>query len=168
MGWECPLIRIIFWLWIFPVRSTQPPLRRPCLRHMLRDWSLNTAHSSRHYSLVLAMSEQAITLRVPFIRQNLGLFLYIYFLVCKICLCGLVVRVPGYRSGGTGFDSRHYQIFWVVVGLERGPLTISLVSITEDLLEWKSSGFGSRKPCLTTLWICCGDHVTPSIRKSWY
>jgi hypothetical protein len=21
------------------------------------------------------------------------------------CLCGLVVRVPGYRSGGPGFDS---------------------------------------------------------------
>jgi hypothetical protein len=25
-------------------------------------------------------------------------------------LCGLVVRVLGYRSGGSGFDSRHYQI----------------------------------------------------------
>jgi hypothetical protein len=29
------------------------------------------------------------------------------------------------------------------VGLERGPL--SLLSITEELLEWKSSGSGSRK-----------------------
>jgi hypothetical protein len=26
-------------------------------------------------------------------------------------LCGLVVTVPGYRSRGPGFDSRHYQIF---------------------------------------------------------
>jgi hypothetical protein len=26
-------------------------------------------------------------------------------------LCGLVVRVPSYRSRGSGFDSRHYQIF---------------------------------------------------------
>jgi hypothetical protein len=25
-------------------------------------------------------------------------------------LCGLVVRVPGYRSRGPGFDSRRYQI----------------------------------------------------------
>jgi hypothetical protein len=48
--------------------------------------------------------------------------------------CGLVVRVSGYRSWGPGFDSRGYQIFWEVVGLERGPL--SLVRITEELLEW--------------------------------
>jgi hypothetical protein len=48
------------------------------------------------------------------------------------------VRVPGYRSRGPGFDSRRYQIFWEVVGLERGSL--SLVKIIEELLE--SSGFG--------------------------
>jgi hypothetical protein len=33
------------------------------------------------------------------------------------------------------FDSRSYKIFWEVVGLERGPL--SLVSTTEELLEKK-------------------------------
>jgi hypothetical protein len=55
-------------------------------------------------------------------------------------LCGLVVTVPGYRSRDPGFDSRLYQIFWEVVGLERGPL--SLVRIIEELLERKSSGFG--------------------------
>jgi hypothetical protein len=38
----------------------------------------------------------------------------------------------------TGFDSRRYQIFWEVVGLERGPL--SLVSTIEELLGRKSSG----------------------------
>jgi hypothetical protein len=52
-------------------------------------------------------------------------------------LCGLVVRVPGYRSRYPDFDSRRYQIFWEVVGLERGPL--SLVSTIEELLGRNSS-----------------------------
>jgi hypothetical protein len=38
------------------------------------------------------------------------------------------------------FPALHYQIFWEVVSLERGPL--SLVSTTEELLERKSSRFG--------------------------
>jgi hypothetical protein len=37
------------------------------------------------------------------------------------------------RSVPTEFDSRHYRIFWEVVGLERCPL--SLVSTIEELLE---------------------------------
>jgi hypothetical protein len=48
-------------------------------------------------------------------------------------LCGLVVRVLGYRSGGPcsipGTTKKN------VVGLERGPL--SLVSTTENLLDRK-------------------------------
>jgi len=44
---------------------------------------------------------------------------------CSDRLCGLVVRVSGYRYRGPGFDSRRYQIFWVVVGLERGPLSLN-------------------------------------------
>jgi hypothetical protein len=39
-----------------------------------------------------------------------------------------------------GFDSRRYQIFSEVVGLERVPL--SLMTTTEELLERKSSGSG--------------------------
>jgi hypothetical protein len=58
------------------------------------------------------------------------------------------------------------QIFCEIVGLERGPP--SLVRITEELLEWKSSGSGSRKPRLTAVRIRCGYYATPSIRKSWY
>jgi hypothetical protein len=50
-------------------------------------------------------------------------------------LCGLVVRVPGYRSRSPVFDSRRYQIFWEVVGLERDPLRF--VRIIEELLERK-------------------------------
>jgi hypothetical protein len=40
----------------------------------------------------------------------------------------------------SGFDSRLYQIFWEVVGLERGPL--SLVSTIKELLGRKRSGSG--------------------------
>jgi hypothetical protein len=60
------------------------------------------------------------------------------FLYClRDCdrLCGLVVRVSGYRSRGPGFDSRSFHIFWEEAGLERGPL--SLMRKTEDLLEGK-------------------------------
>jgi hypothetical protein len=53
------------------------------------------------------------------------------------CLCGLVVRVPGYRSRGPGLDYLHYQIIREVVVLEQGPLR--LVSTIEELLERKSS-----------------------------
>jgi hypothetical protein len=55
-------------------------------------------------------------------------------------LCGLVARVPGYRSRGPRFDSRRHQIFWEVVGLERCPL--SLVSTIEELLGRNNSGSG--------------------------
>jgi hypothetical protein len=48
-------------------------------------------------------------------------------------LCGLVVRVLGYRSGGPG--SILCTTRKKVVGLERGPL--SLVSTTEELLDRK-------------------------------
>jgi hypothetical protein len=78
---------------------------------------------------------------------------------------------PPLRSSGessclqiqrSGFYSRSYQIFWEVVGLERGPL--NLVSTTEELLERKSSdsGLENREYCLR---IRHADHVTPSIRK---
>ena len=46
-------------------------------------------------------------------------------------LCGLVVRVSGYKYRGPGFDPHRYQIFWVVVGLERGPL--SLVNLVRPI-----------------------------------
>jgi hypothetical protein len=56
--------------------------------------------------------------------------------VCGLCsdrLCGLVVRVLGYRSGGPG--SIPGTTRKKVMGLERGSL--SLVSTTEELLDRK-------------------------------
>jgi hypothetical protein len=45
-----------------------------------------------------------------------------------------VFRVLGYRSRGPGFDCRRYQIFWEVVGLERGPFSL-VRRIIEEVLE---------------------------------
>jgi hypothetical protein len=65
----------------------------------------------------------------------------------------------------SGFDYRLYQIFWEVVGLERGRL--SLVSTTEELLGRKNSGsgleireYGHRR--------CVALTRQPSIRNSWH
>jgi hypothetical protein len=61
------------------------------------------------------------------------------------------------------FYSRRYQIFWEVVGLERGPL--SLVSTTEELLERTSSCSGLETEITaigdSALWL----HDTPTSTK---
>jgi hypothetical protein len=63
-------------------------------------------------------------------------------------LCGLVVRLPGWRPRGPGLDYRRYQIFWVAVGLEWGPL-----SPCEDKLgaTWKKSSGSGLENRLTTV-----------------
>jgi hypothetical protein len=74
-------------------------------------------------------------------------------------LCGLAVRVPGYRFR----DSWRFQIVWEIVGLEQGPL--SLVSTIEELLGRNSSGSDLEN---IAMGICHSDHVAPSIHKSWH
>jgi hypothetical protein len=77
-------------------------------------------------------------------------------------LCGLVVRVLGYRSGGLGSipgTTRNK-----IVGLERGPL--SLVSTTEELLDRKVPA-PVYKTENTAVGIRHADNVATSIRKSW-
>jgi hypothetical protein len=92
------------------------------------------------------------------------IYIYIYMCVCVcVCVCehsqwcwqlrrhyrvalslslsiSLLARGPAYRPRSPEFDSRHYQIFRDVVGLERGPL--SLVSTIEELRGKNSSGSG--------------------------
>jgi hypothetical protein len=60
---------------------------------------------------------------------------FTFLLLCRNTdrLCGLVVRVLGYRSGGPG--SIPGTTKKKVVGLERG--TLSPVSTTEELLDRK-------------------------------
>jgi hypothetical protein len=68
-----------------------------------------------------------------------------------------VVRVPGYRSRGSGFNSWSYQIF-LAVGLEQGLL--SLVSTIEEVPERKSSS-SDLETEIMAVEICCTDHATP-------
>jgi hypothetical protein len=70
----------------------------------------------------------------------------------------LVVRVSGYRSRGLGFDSQCYQIFWKVVDLERSLL--SLMRITEELLDWKVRATVKRKE-INGRGTICADYATP-------
>jgi hypothetical protein len=57
-------------------------------------------------------------------------------------LCGLVVRIPGYWS-------QHYQIFWEVVGPERGPASwVQLRGYLgkKEKKKKKNSGLGLENP----------------------
>ena len=77
-------------------------------------------------------------------------------------LCGLVVRVSGYRYRGPGFDPRRYQVFWVVVGLERvHSASWASWGQLRSYLNEKSSGSRFRKQRITAVGIRCADHVTP-------
>jgi hypothetical protein len=64
--------------------------------------------------------------------------------------------VPGYSPGVLGFDSRRYQIFWELAGLERGPL--SRVRINE--IDRKSSDSGLENK-LTAVENRRADHAKP-------
>jgi hypothetical protein len=83
---------------------------------------------------------RSIDLKIKFCNSSTGEILWSTNAI-NIRLCSLVVRVPGHRSG---FDSQRYQIFWEVVCLERGQL--SLVSTIQELLGRSSfSSLESRK-----------------------
>jgi hypothetical protein len=90
----------------------------------------------------------------------------------SLLLCMGTLEPPLWSSGQSswlqiqrsGFDSRHYQIFWEVVGLERGPL--SLVSTTEELLGRKSSGTGLENRDCGCREFAALTTRHPSIRKS--
>jgi hypothetical protein len=87
-----------------------------------------------------------LVVRVP------GCWTEIYCVSCEVrteFICYVEESRPPLCSSGqsswlqsqrSGFDSRHYQIFWEAVGLEQGPL--SLVSTIEELFERKISSPG--------------------------
>jgi hypothetical protein len=85
----------------------------------------------KHFSIVLGESDDdsagCLHLMELLYLTYVGIF--------RDRLCGLVVKVPGCKPRGPGYDSRRYNILYVAVGLERGPP--SLVRINEELLERK-------------------------------
>jgi hypothetical protein len=71
---------------------------------------------------------------ITYLSAGTTLCFFAFTLLRDDRLCGLLVRVPGYRFGGPGSipgTTRKKR----VVGLERGPL--SLLSTTEELLDRK-------------------------------
>jgi hypothetical protein len=80
-----------------------------------------------------------------FLNQNLTIASKSVTILMKLGMCIMLSLWSSGQSSylqiqSSGFDSQRYQIFWEVVGLERGPL--SLVSTIEELFERKSSGSG--------------------------
>jgi hypothetical protein len=80
-------------------------------------------------------------------------------------LCGLVVRVSGYRSRGPGFDSRSFQIFWEAA-VWNGIHSASWGQLRSYLEEIVAAPV--KKTETNDRGILCADHATPSIRKSWH
>jgi hypothetical protein len=111
---------------------------------------------------MLYFISQGSTPSLSLLRPWLPRLYFLHVVTTNNRLCGLVVRVSGYRYRGPGFDSRRYKIFREVVVLERGPL--SLVRIRSYLNRKVAAQV--KKTELTAGGIRCADHSTPSIRKS--
>jgi hypothetical protein len=123
-------------------------------------------------------------------------WIYICYVEKVDLRCGLVVRVPGYRTEMYCFLWATNSIYVCYVEESRPPLwssgqsswlwiqrsqvyqifrevvglerdALSLVSTTEELLGRKSSGSGLESQEYG-VGIHCTDHVTSSIRKSWH
>jgi hypothetical protein len=94
--------------------------------------SLKVLTESTNMKLIFTFTENMLRSMFHEIGHLLILKLYSHL------LCGMLVRVPGYRSRGPG--SIPGATSWEVMALERG--TLSLVSTTEELLGRESSGSG--------------------------
>jgi hypothetical protein len=66
-----------------------------------------------------------------------------------------VIRVPGYKSRGPGFDSRRYQIFWVWNVVH----SASWVQLRSYLEEKEATLV--QKTEITIVGICRADQATP-------
>jgi hypothetical protein len=130
---------------------------------MLQSGFKTHVRTTRHTSAPLGVLDTTVPPQVPVFSIS---FIY----PRNDCICGQVVRVLGYRSGGPGSIPGTSRFSGgekkkkTVVGLELGPL--SLVSTTEELLDGKVAApvYKTEK---TAAGIRHADHVALSIRTSW-
>jgi hypothetical protein len=152
---------------MFSMRST--PYQIQCGRILCESALLNTSRISKLAEFKTRFETQARYLQI-FLFALFQTFRlqwdFVNILIRRISysyrLCGLVVRILGYRSWGPGSIPGTTRKKKYVVGLERGPL--SLVSTTEELLDRKVAA-PVYKTETTGVGIRHVDHVAPSIRK---
>jgi hypothetical protein len=99
----CGVNRIYFNVW--GLRNSAVPLRRINSFFLL---SNNSDSKILHYMVLWVLGR--VDKKVSKLRYAL-----IYETADR--LCGLMVRVPGYRWQRSWFDSRRHHIFWAIVGL---------------------------------------------------
>ena len=119
------------------VRAVRPVMIRPTRRLVE---GRKASRAIRHVNKTIIIRHLPQSETVPKHAQYCSLLKICNPKCCKLFRSYLHIlwpplwsRVSGYRYRGLGFDSRRYQIFWVVVGLERGPL--NLMRSIEELLE---------------------------------
>ena len=130
-----------------------------CACHLL---FCSRSHSKTR-TIIEELHEERLRLSLQY-ESNFRLLSVLYwYLLFPGRLCGLVVRVSGYRYRGLGFDSRRYQIFLNSSGVWNGVYSASWASWGQlrRYLNKKSSGSRSRKQRLTAVGTRCADHVTP-------
>jgi hypothetical protein len=128
-------------------------IQEPSLRYTSRNAN-GTRMTFNSFSFLVSDLKSKITLTV----------LYILTLIFD-CLCGLVVRVPGYGSRGLGWmpgATRFSDKWWIW----NGAYSVLWVQLRSYLKE--KVGVPVQKTENTAVGIRHAHHVAPFIRKSWH